>query len=137
MDVWLMDAVFPDALMHGGHPSEGLSQAGLNGELGHHAPRQVSPSRFALKSEPVLAGILELTDIYPSDVMRAAFRQARSCQTYSVAFLRGLLQAESPQWTQPERPKAHPLALPLDLNTDLSPYGRVLQGASERRWAQK
>jgi hypothetical protein len=45
MDVWLMDAVFPDALMHGGHPSEGLSQAGLNGELGHHAARRLSPVR--------------------------------------------------------------------------------------------
>ena len=74
----------------------------------------------------------------PSDLWGTIrFRQARSCQTYSVAFLRGLLQAESPQWAQPERPKAQPLALPLDLNTDLSPYGRVLQGASERRWAQK
>ena len=88
--------------------------------------------------ETVLAGVLELADIYSPDAMRVAFRQAQSCQTYSVAFLRGVLQAETPQqWAKPEEPAPVALPLPLDLSTDLSRYGRVLQGVTERRWAQK
>jgi transposase len=86
--------------------------------------------------EVVLAGILGLADIYPAEAMRAAFRQARSCQTYSVAFLRGVLQTEPPQWAQPEAAPPAPLALPLDLSPDLSRYGRVLRGV-ERRWGQR
>ena len=66
--------------------------------------------------------------------MRAAFRQARSCETYSVAFLRGVLQTEPPQWALPEPPPPRSMPLPLeDLSTDLSRYGRVLEGV-ERRW---
>ena len=84
--------------------------------------------------ETVLAGILELADIYPPEAMRAAFRQARSCETYSVAFLRGVLQTEPPQWALPEPPPPRSMPLPLeDLSTDLSRYGRVLEGV-ERRW---
>ena len=87
--------------------------------------------------ETVLGGILELADIYPADAMLAAFRQARSCETYSVAFLKGILQSESPQWAQPQPPQAPPPTLPPDLSTDLSRYGRVLQGVTDRRWGQK
>ncbi len=86
--------------------------------------------------ERVLAGILELADIYPAEAMRAAFRQARTCQAYSVAFLRGVLQAEAPQMDAPAPRGARPQPLPLDRDCDLSRYGQVLQGAS-RQWEQK
>ena len=76
---------------------------------------------------PHLRAILSLADLYPAEVLTWALGQARLYNTYSPAFIRGLLEAQP--WPQPKvRPD---LSAPSALGTsgaDLQVYQRLLEG---------
>jgi hypothetical protein len=74
-----------------------------------------------------LRAILSLADLYPAEVLVFAFEQARTYNTYSQAFIRGLLEAG----VTSAAPATGPVS-PLPLSTvgaDLQVYQRLLEVA--------
>jgi transposase len=73
-----------------------------------------------------LRGILSLADTYAPQAMLAAFEQARSYNTYSHAFIRGLL--ESHATSSPASPSPQPTQPPTSqVGADLSIYQHILE----------
>ena len=73
-----------------------------------------------------LRGILSLADTYSPQAMLAAFEQARSYNTYSHAFMRGLL--ESHGTPSPASPSPKVTQLPTSqVGADLSTYQHILE----------
>jgi len=73
-----------------------------------------------------LRTILNLAELYPSEALSAAFEQARRYNTYSQAFIRGLLENGGAALLT--SPASSPGPAP-DLRADLSVYQHILEVA--------
>jgi transposase len=73
-----------------------------------------------------LRGILSLADTYSSQAMLTAFEQARSYNTYSHAFIRGLLESHGAPSAASPAPKATQLPT-SQVGADLSIYQHILE----------
>ncbi|MEW6547232.1 MAG: hypothetical protein AB1446_10015 [Bacillota bacterium] len=80
-----------------------------------------------------LRGILELASLYPKEAMLEAFSLCLRYNTFSVGFVRGVLEQHPPAQPQPE-PGVRPLhGLPqVKVNRSLSAYQRLLEGGGCR-----
>ena len=75
---------------------------------------------------PHLRAILSLADLYPAEALTWAFDQARLYNTYSQAFIRGLLEAQPRP--QPEGgPGLRSLSAMGAIGADLQVYQRLLE----------
>ena len=81
-----------------------------------------------------LRAILGLVDLYPADALMWAFEQARLYNTYSQAFIRGLLEAQPqlqpeiwPGLRSPSAIGATPSRCPGGIGADLQVYQRLLE----------
>jgi len=74
-----------------------------------------------------LRGILELAQQYAPEAMRAAFRNAGTYNTYSLQFVRGVLQHDTLPATTPATLPATRVAVPrLEVKRDLRAYQTLL-----------
>ncbi len=73
-----------------------------------------------------LRAILGLADLYPHQALMSAFEQARTYNTYSQAFIRGLLESNCPSPT-PSPPPAAPESADSTVGADLQVYQRLLE----------
>jgi hypothetical protein len=83
--------------------------------------------RFNMEAH--LKGILELANLYPGEVMHKAFRLAEEYNTFSLNFIRGLVERESPR--EAPLPEVQLSLRPLPLLTvrgDLGVYQGLLVG---------
>jgi len=83
--------------------------------------------RFNMEAH--LKGILELANLYPAEVMHKAFRLAEEYNTFSLNFIRGLVERESPR--EAPLPEVQLSLRPLPLLTvrgDLGVYQGLLVG---------
>jgi transposase len=82
--------------------------------------------------EYVLRGVVELSHVYPPEVMRAAFARQRAAGVFSLAFLRGLLQDQAPEDLPVVRMPEQLVLWSETGGADLSRYARVLEGVRGR-----
>jgi hypothetical protein len=86
------------------------------------------------KLEPVrhLRGILDLAQHYAPEAMRAAFRTAAMYNTYSLSFVRGVLQHDAQPVTTPATLGATRVPVPrLAVKRDLRAYQTLLTPLGE------
>lgn len=82
--------------------------------------------------ESVLRGVVELSRVYPPEVMRAAFARQREAGVFSLASLRGLLHGQEPEVLPLPKQPAQLVLWSASPQTDLSRYARVLEGVKGR-----
>ena len=73
-----------------------------------------------------LRAILSLAEVYPSEIMLSAFEQARTYNTYSQAFIRGLVENNSPP-PGASLPPVCPKSSGSSVGADLQVYQRLLE----------
>ena len=74
-----------------------------------------------------LRGILELAQHYSAEAMRAAFRSAGTYNTYSLPFIRGVLQHDALPATIPATLPTTRVPVPrLEVKRDLRAYQTLL-----------
>lgn len=79
-----------------------------------------------------LRGILELAQQYAPEAMRAAFRSAGTYNTYSLQFVRGVLQHDALPATTPATLPTTRVSVPrLEVKRDLRAYQMLLTSMSE------
>jgi transposase len=92
-------------------------------------------AQYKFNATEQLRRILSLAEYYASDVMKAAFEQALAHNTFSVNFVRGILEqltGEDPQKESPTMP--HQMRLPgLDLKPDLNRYQQLIDRPKGRK----
>lgn len=86
------------------------------------------------KLNPVrpLRGILDLAQHYPDDAMRAAFQSACTYNTFTLQFLRGVLQYTAQPTLTPSTPLGTLRAVPhVSIKRDLRAYQCLLGGPAK------
>ena len=86
------------------------------------------------KLNPVrhLRGILDLAQHYPDDAMRAAFQSACTYNTFTLQFLRGVLQYTAQPALTPSTPLGTLRAVPrVSIKRDLRAYQCLLGGPAK------
>ena len=80
-----------------------------------------------------LRGILELASLYPREALLEAFSLCLQYNTFSVGFIRGVLEQQLPAQVQPELGVRTLHGLPLvKVQCNLSVYQRLLEGGESR-----
>lgn len=80
-----------------------------------------------------LRGILELASLYPREALLEAFSLCLQYNTFSVGFIRGVLEQQLPAQVQPEPGVRTLHGLPLvKVQCNLSVYQRLLEGGESR-----
>jgi transposase len=98
-------------------------QAFLDGLL---AQQKLGPVRH-------LRGVLELAQHYSPEAMRAAFRSAGTYNTYSLSFIRGVLQQDALPVTTPATLPTTRVPVPrLEVKRDLRAYQTLLTSMGEK-----
>jgi hypothetical protein len=73
-----------------------------------------------------LRAILSLAEVYSAETMLSAFEQARTYNTYSQAFIRGLVENNRTPAT-PSAPSLRPTSAVSSVGADLQVYQRLLE----------
>ncbi|MCL5038963.1 MAG: hypothetical protein M1299_03915, partial [Firmicutes bacterium] len=80
-----------------------------------------------------LRGMLELASLYPREALLEAFSLCLQYNTFSVGFVRGVLEQHMPAQPQPEPGVRSLHRLPqLKVSRSLSVYQRLLEGGGRR-----
>jgi transposase len=89
-------------------------------------------AQYAVNPVRHLRGILELADHYPPHAMTAAFQTACEYSTYSVGFVRGVLQHQASPPAAPPTPLGTLVEIPrLAITRDLRTYQVLLEPADK------
>lgn len=96
-------------------------QAFVDGVFAHHPPNGVAHLR----------AVLRLAEVYPTGELHAALAAAHTYQTYSHAFIRGVVEAHGERVAPPAAATPAPAALPgPTLTADLGVYQALLEVGS-------
>ena len=90
-------------------------------------------AQYAINPVRHLRGILELAHHYPPSAMIAAFQAACEYSTYSVNFIRGVLQQQTPPLATAPTPTGVLADVPrLAIKRDLRAYQRLLDAVAPK-----